>query len=74
MFERIFQKEKIKTNATKNRTREMMTQMADDTKTRHKLFTGHLKMFGGRAKVLKSVFARHRSKVTTNESVNIIHE
>ena len=38
MLECVFRKEKVKTNATDNGTRVIMTEMADDTKMRSELF------------------------------------
>ena len=48
--------------------------MADDMMTRSELLTSDLKRLSGRVKALKLVLARCGSKVTTNDSVNIIHE
>ena len=43
-------------------------------KTRSELLTSHLKRLADHAKVLKLVLVQRRSKVTPNETVNIIHE
>ena len=55
MLEGDFCGEKVEINASNNRTRETMTEMAKDTKTRSELFTSHLKGLSARAKALKLV-------------------
>ena len=74
MLESIFQEEGIERRSINDRARKVTTKVADDAKTRFKLFTSHLKKFGGIAKTFKFISMQHRSKTMTNETVNTNHE